>query len=150
MTDSTREQLLDGLRHFAAIVGWLAGGAVLGIALARWLAPGSDAALIASALMFPATIVLGWMLMFPLALLLLPFMIPRFIRWLREPLPKEAPPAARRREASAAGWLFVLAAVPTSLVAGIIAGAPCWYLLAGLLYGYGLRHSASVQDVTLE
>lgn len=140
----------EGMRQFAEVLGCLAAGALIGAALATWQAPGSSLALLLSVLLFPATVLLGWMLMFPLAVLL-PFMIPRFLRWLRDPLPpaekaaEVAPP-----EATAAGWLFVAAALPTSLLAGLVAGAPFTYLLAGLLYGYGLRHSAALQDVTLE
>ena len=139
------------MRQFAEVLACLAVGALLGAALATWQAPGSSLALLLSMLLFPATVLLGWMLMFPLAVLLLPFMIPRFIRWLRDPLPP--PPEVEERsprEATAAGWLFVVAALPTSLVAGLVAGAPFTYLLAGLLYGYGLRHSAALQNVTLE
>lgn len=146
MSDTTRE-FFEGLRQFAAILGWLGGGALLGLGLGQHFAPDSTGAAVAGALLFPATLVLGWMLMFPLALLMLPFAIPRFIRWLRDPLPAVKPPREHRPQATAAGWIFVLAAVPTSLTAGVIAGAPFWYLLAGLLYGYGLRHSAAVQDV---
>lgn len=141
----------EGMRQLAEVLGWLAGGALIGAALATWQAPGSSLALLLSMLLFPATVLLGWMLMFPLAVLLLPFMIPRFIRWLRNPLPP-APKTAEvgPPEATAAGWVFVAAALPTSLLAGLVAGAPVTYLLAGLLYGYGLRHSAALQDVTLE
>ena len=148
MNDTAR-QLADGLQHFGTILAWLAGGMLLGALLAHWQAPGSQTALVASALLVPGTIVLGWMLMFPLALLMLPFLIPRFIRWLREPMATPATPreATAPRRATAAGWVFVLAAIPTSLAAGLIAGAPFTYLLAGLLYGLAARHSAALQDV---
>ena len=146
----TYQELSDGLRQFGEIVGYLVAGALLGAGLAHWQAPGDQTALVASLLLLPATIVLGWMLMFPLALLMLPLLIPRFIRWLREPLPRsrpDAPPRARRSRATAVGWVFVAAAVPTSLAAGLIAGAPFTYLCAGLAFGYLLRHSAALQDV---
>lgn len=144
------DEVADGMRQSAEVLACLAGGALLGAVLAFWLAPGSSSALLLSMLLFPATVLLGWMLMFPLAVLLLPFMIPRFIRWLRDPQPAPKSEERQPREATAAGWLFVVAALPTSLVAGLVAGAPVTYLLAGLLYGYGLRHSAALQDVTLE
>ena len=146
------EQFSEGVQHFATICAWLFGGALLGGLMAAWKAPGSEAAMISSALLFPATILLGWMMMFPLALLMLPFMIPRFIRWLRDPLPPPKPLDApiEPRRASAVGWIFVAAAIPTSLIAGLVAGAPFSYLLAGLLYGFGMRYSAPLQDVTLE
>jgi len=149
MRDRARE-FSEGLQHFAAICGWLFGGALLGALMAAWKAPGSEVAMVSSALLFPATILLGWMMMFPLALLMLPFLIPRFIRWLREPQPPPQPQAepAGPRRATAAGWVFVAAAVPTSLIAGLIAGAPLSFLLAGLLYGIGLRYSAPLQDVS--
>lgn len=143
------EQFLDGLQHFATIVGWLLAGSVLGSLLANWQAPESQLAIISSALLFPATVLLGWMMMFPLALLMLPFMIPGFIRWLRDPLAKPGarPPRSKPGKAHAGGWVFVAAAIPTSLVAGFIAGAPFIYLLGGLLYGYALRRSTALLEV---
>lgn len=151
MNERLRE-LGSGLRQFAAILGWLFIGALLGSALATWQAPGSTTVLVASVLLLPATVVLGWMLMFPLALLMLPFMIPRFIRWLREPRPATAAVTTteRRPQATAAGWIFLVAAIPTSLIAGVIAGAPFWYLLGGVGYGVALRHSAALQEVSFE
>ncbi|HYE85378.1 MAG TPA: hypothetical protein VEA16_03410 [Vicinamibacterales bacterium] len=146
----TIQEFVDGLRQFAEIIGWLVAGAVLGAALAHWQAPGNQTASVASMLLLPGTVVLGWVLMFPVALLALPLLIPRLIRWLRNPLPRPDPtatPRVRVRRASAIGWVFVAAALPTSLVAGFIAGAPLTYLLAGLAYGYLLRHSAALQDV---
>lgn len=145
------ESFAAGMQYIASLLLWFLIGLVLGLLMAGWKAPGSETAMIASALLFPATIVLGWMLMFPLALLALPFAIPRFLRWLREPRPpqrlsEEVPQAPR---ATAVGWVFVAAAVPTSLAAGLIAGAPLSYLLAGLAYGYLLRRSAVLQDVSL-
>lgn len=149
---TSASEFSEGMQQFGTIVGWLMAGGVIGVLLGQYFAPGSQLAMFAGALLFPATVVLGWMLMFPLAVLMLPFAIPAFIRWLRDPLPapRKAEDPRPPRKATAVGWLFVLAAVPTSLVAGFIAGAPFWYLLAGLLYGYAMRHSARLQDVHLQ
>lgn len=151
MNDPARD-LAEGLRQFAEILGWLLLGALLGGLLASWQAPGSETAMLVSLMLMPGTVVLGWMLMFPLAVLMLPLLIPRFLRWLREPQPPrslQAPPA-RPHEATAVGWVFVAAALPTALTAGLVAGAPFTYLLVGLLYGYALRHSAALQRVVPE
>lgn len=67
------------------IIGLLIGGAVLGILLADWIAPGSSLAMPLSALLFPASIILGFFGWLGLAILHLPIAIFRLITGRKQP-----------------------------------------------------------------
>ena len=132
-------------------MGWLIGGGLLGYGLARWNNPESDLALIVSVLAFPFSVFFGWLLMLLAAIVYLPFTLPRILRRLRNPSSRPViPPAEQRRRMRRLGWAFVLTAAPFALFAGLFAGAPLIYLLAGIAYGLGLRGSPAMYEVELE
>ncbi len=67
------------------IIGLLIGGALLGILLADWIAPGSSLAMPVSALLFPVSIILGFFGWLGLAILHLPMAIFRWITGRKQP-----------------------------------------------------------------
>jgi hypothetical protein len=149
---NTETDAATGLTNFVLIIVCLLLGAGIGHGLATWQVPDSDLALWTSTLLFPAAILLGWLLLLPLALVALPFALPGLIRRVGEPLAPhgaaETPPPPAKR--SRLGWVFVLTSLPTSLLAGLIAGAPFVYLVCGLAYGYLLRHVDALLDVNVD
>lgn len=139
-----------GLFQFLITVAWLALGALLGLVLGHFLSQGSTDWTIASALLFPAAIPLGWLLMLGLGILTLPAALYRWIRDFNKPRPRHTTRVSRdQNQVRRLGWVFVISAFPTSLTAGLLADAPMTYLAVGLLYGFAMRFSAALQEIPL-
>ena len=104
--------------------------------------------MIVSVLVFPFSVFFGWLLMLLAAIVYLPFALPRIFRQLRKPSSVPAMSVEeQQRRMRRLGWAFVLTAMPLALFAGLFAGAPLTYLLAGLVYGLGVRGSPAMYEV---
>ena len=147
-----------GPASFLRILAWFVVGGAVGYALGRWVGSGSDWALVASTLMIPLGIWVGWGLIMLAAVVALPFLLPGVIRQIGQaksaadidPAEEAARQAQLERRRARIGWAFVLSCVPICFVAGLISGAPFTYLGVGLLAGWGMRRSCALQDVEFE
>lgn len=145
-------------RSFLGILAWFVVGGSTGYALGRWVGSGSDWALAVSTLMIPASIWVGWGLIFLAAVVALPFLLPGVIRDVSRAAAGDEPDPAQAAEIHARlerrrlriGWAFVLACVPICFIAGLVSGAPFTYLAVGLAFGLGMRRSRALQDVEWE
>ncbi|MCK7594985.1 hypothetical protein [Pseudomarimonas salicorniae] len=137
-------------RQLSLVLAWLFGGGTLGYVMALGLAPGSDAALVASVLMLPMAIFLGWLLMFGVAFLWAPFVL---LGWLRRGGPKadRAEEAARgEQRLRRLGRAFTLTAPLCTALAGWVSGAFWLYLLVGIVLGQLMARSQALRSVEPE
>jgi hypothetical protein len=128
----------------AVTFGVFFGGAPLGMAVARVVAPGSDVAQIVSFLVLPLALVTGIQLWLGAAIVLL---VPRFIRAVRrrEWRSEVATPAAEIHAVPPGHAAFVVTGTAWGVVAGLVVGlvpsassfpgAACAFAVLGLCYG---------------